>query len=310
MLVTAFAASAGGIATPVGTPPNLIGLARIESSLGLRISFFQWMSFGVPLALVLVAVTAWLLGPRDLRQWQFPAGAVRQRGTGPTAGERNVLIAFVFTVSLWLLPGIVGIVVGTAHPTYDWLTRHFPESTIALAGALLLFLLPVNWKAGEFTLTWKDAENVDWGTIILFGGGLALGDLMFTTGLATWIGESVVAASPLKTELGLVIVFTVVAIIVSETTSNTASAAMIVPAAIAVAKAAGISPLQPALAACLGSSMGFMLPVSTPPNAIVYGSGMVPLRTMLRYGVVLDIVGAVLIVCVAHWLVPLIVRAK
>jgi solute carrier family 13 (sodium-dependent dicarboxylate transporter), member 2/3/5 len=173
---------------------------------------------------------------------------------------------------------------------------------------LLLFLLPVNLKQREFTLSWNEAKGIDWGTILLFGGGLALGDLMFSTGLAQWLGEGLAHTLQARSTLGLVMLFTAVAIFLSETTSNTASATMVIPVAIAVAQAAAVDPLAPAIAACLGASMGFMLPVSTPPNAIVYGSGCVPLLKMVCHGVVLDLVGFLAIVPVATWLVPWLMK--
>jgi len=179
---------------------------------------------------------------------------------------------------------------------------------VALVGGLLLFLLPVNFRRREFTLSWNEAKGIDWGTILLFGGGLALGELMFSTGLAGWLGAGLAQKLEAHTTLGLVALFTTVAIFLSETTSNTASATMVVPVAIAVAQGSGVDPVAPALAACLGASMGFMLPVSTPPNAIVYGSGCVPLLEMVKQGVALDLVGFAVIVPVTTWLVPWLLK--
>jgi sodium-dependent dicarboxylate transporter 2/3/5 len=174
---------------------------------------------------------------------------------------------------------------------------------VAILGAGLLFVLQTNFRRSEFTLTWKEAKRIDWGTILLFGGGIALGNLMVTTGLATWLGEGLSGGLKVDTTFGLVVLFTLVAVAVSEMTSNTASATMVVPVAMAVSEAAGVNPLQPALAATLGASMGFMLPVSTPPNAIVYGTGCVPLLRMVKYGVVLDVFGSAMIIGVVMWLV-------
>ena len=215
-----------------------------------------------------------------------------------------MLAAFGVTVLLWVVPGVMALIRGSNDPLYLWLNQHFPESIAALIGALLLFLLPVNLAEPRFTISWREAKQIDWGTILLFGGGLALGDLMFSTGLAQWIGTGLAGAMNANTTLSVTILFTVVAVLVSETTSNAASATMVVPVAIAVAQAAKVNPLQPALAACLGASLGFMLPVSTPPNAIVYGSGCIPLKKMVKYGLLLDLVGAVLIVLVVTWLMP------
>jgi sodium-dependent dicarboxylate transporter 2/3/5 len=310
MLMTAFAASVGGIGTPVGTPPNLIGLGLIERSLGVRISFFEWMAFGTPLAILMVVFLIVELGRTCPAEPGLMDGGMdwlraEKERLGPVRrGEWNVMVSFALTVTLWLTPGIIGLFLGREHGVTRWFDRHLPEAVAALMGALLLFALPVRLKEWEFTLSWREATRIDWGTILLFGGGLALGDLMFSTGLASWMGKGLAGALHAHSTLGLVALFTAVAILLSETTSNVAAANMVVPVAIAVAQAAGVDPLPPALAACLGASMGFMLPVSTPPNAIVYGSGCVPLLKMVRHGALLDLVGFLVIVPVTTWFVP------
>lgn len=223
-------------------------------------------------------------------------------------GERNVLLAFGATVLLWLLPGLVALGAGVDAPAYRWLNAHLPEGVCSLLGASLLFVLPVDWSRGEFTLTWREAGRIDWGTILLFGGGLAMGDAMFGTGLAKWMGEGLAGLLHTQTTLGLIVLFTVITTVLTETTSNTATANMIVPVAIAVAQAAGVSPVALALAACLAASLAFMLPVSTPPNAVVYGSGCVPLTKMIRHGLVLDAVAVVAVIATVYWLAPLVLR--
>ena len=169
-----------------------------------------------------------------------------------------------------------------------------PEPIAALIGAALLFFLP--GERGERAIDWNEAAKIDWGIILIFGGGLSLGMLASQTGLAQAVGRGLACAIPTHTELGLLALATVTAALVSEVTSNTASATMVVPVVIGVAQAAGIDPLEPALGATLGSGLGFMLPVSTPCNAIVYSSGRVPLRTMMAYGFMLDVVGVVVII--------------
>jgi len=210
--------------------------------------------------------------------------------------ERNTLIAFGVAVTLWVLPGLIGLVAGDDSPVYTGLTDRLDEGVVAIVAASLLFVLPVNWSERRFTLTWNEAVRIDWGTILLFGAGIALGGLLKSTGLAKSIGEGLTDLLGLQTLLGLTLLATVVAILISETTSNTASVGIVVPIVIAIAGEAGVDPVIPALAAVFGASYGFMLPVSTPPNAIVYGSGMVPITKMVRSGVVFDIIGAVLIV--------------
>ena len=172
-----------------------------------------------------------------------------------------------------------------------------------LIGATLLFLLPGN-KSGEKAITWSKAAEIDWGVVLLYGGGFALGVLSFQTGLAEAIGKNLTTLLPLSGGFGLLVASVIVATIVSETTSNTASANMVVPVVIAIAKAQGIDPLIPALGATFGSSLGFMLPVSTPCNAIVYGSGYIPLMKMVRYGILLDIFGVIVIIAMLSLFAP------
>lgn len=308
MLLTAFGASVGGLATPIGTPPNLIGIGMIENTLGTRISFFEWMRFGLPVSIGLCAFLVLNfyrrcpLSPVSLQggsQWLH----TEEARLGPwTPAQRNVLIVFLLAVLLWILPGILILLVGKDNPWVLALNERLPESVVAMLAAGALFAWPTRWRDGEFTLGWRDAVKIDWGTIFLFAGGMALGEQMFKTGVAHWIGDGLVQVFPVKTTLGFTVLFTAVAILVSEATSNTASATMIVPVAIAVCQSAGVDPLQPAIASCLGASMGFLLPVSTGPNAIVYGSGCVPLPQMVRHGAFLDVAGFLLIVAVVTFM--------
>jgi sodium-dependent dicarboxylate transporter 2/3/5 len=170
----------------------------------------------------------------------------------------------------------------------------------------MLFLLPISWRARQFTMNWDQASKIDWGIVLLYGGGLALGELSFSTGLADAMGKGITAWLPTQSTVSLTILFTATAILLSETTSNTAAANMIVPVAIAVSQAAGVRAIEPALGATLGASMGFMMPVSTPTNAIVYSSGYIAIGQMMRYGVILDILGFFVIIAVVLGLAPLV----
>ena len=302
MLIAAFGASVGGIGTPIGTPPNLIGIGLLNRITGTEISFFKWMTIGVPIVVVLFAfLVAWFYF-RSLRGLTLATGRTEHiheelRRLGPVSvAQRNVLVAFGLTVVLWLTPGLLNIV-GYGESGF---ARQFgaavPESVAAMSGAILLFVLPVNWRARRFTLRWEEAVRIDWGIVLLFGGGLAMGELAFSTGLAAAMGHGIAGWLPAQTTFALTVLFTAVAIVMSEAASNTASANMIVPIAIAVAQAAGVSPVEPALGATLGASMGFMMPISTPPNAIVYSSGYVPITSMMKHGIALDLAGFVVIV--------------
>ena len=309
MLMTSFAASVGGLATPVGTPPNVIGIGFIRSLVGVEIPFFSWMLVGVPIFLVLFTFLYLYLdraAPAGVRE--LPAGAElirRERARlGPwSRGQRSVAIAFAVTVLLWILPGIVAIVVGEGSAAYAGLNRRVPEGVAALLGAMLLFILPGDKGPA---ITWQDAVQIDWGVVLLYGGGFALGVLSFQTGLAEAMGRGLTGMLPIHGSLGLLTASVIVAVILSETTSNTAAANMVVPVVISVARAAGLDPFEPALGATMAASLGFMLPVSTPCNAIVYGSGLIPLSQMMRHGLALDLVGIVVIVTMVHLLAPII----
>ncbi|HZO09866.1 MAG TPA: DASS family sodium-coupled anion symporter [Myxococcota bacterium] len=300
MLILAWASSIGGIATPVGTAPNLITLGQLEGLAGVRIPFLHWMAVAVPIALAMLAIMLvclrWGLPP------DVPEAAV-ERALGDAGddraplgrAERNVLFAFGLTVAGWVLPGAVELACGADSLAFRAVERVLPESAVAVLGAALLFVLPVDWRARRMTLSWGDAARIDWGTLLLFGGGLALGAAMFRTGLSQAMGEAVVAWTGARSLEALTFLFAAVAVALSETTSNTATATMLAPLAIAAAQAAGVSPIPPALGVALGSSMGFMLPVATPPNAIVYGSGQIPITAMLRHGAVLDLASLVVV---------------
>ena len=302
MLMVAYSASVGGLLTPVGSPPNLIGRAYLEEELDVTVPFFQWMILAFPLVLLMFLVLCVLLvrlNKPELKRVEGVEGYIaeeRQKLGSMGSGGRNTLIAFGVAVTLWVLPGAVGLVTGGESDTYDWLLEHLDEGAVAIFAASLLFLLPMDWGKREFTLNWNDAVKIDWGTIILFGSGIALGGLLSSTGLAETMGTSLSDLLGTDTLVGITILATVIAVLISETTSNTASVVVVAPIAAQLALAADVNPAIPVLAAVFGASFGFMLPVSTPPNAIVYGTGMVPITKMLRSGIVFDIIGIVIIV--------------
>ncbi len=299
MLATAYAASIGGVATPIGTPPNLIVLGLLDTLAHVKVPFFTWMLLATPpMVLMLVMLLVYLrraLPPEIDRIAGSRDHILAERASlgAWTPAQRNVMLAFGATVTLWVLPGLTALVAGQGSSVYRTLSTALPEAVVAVLGAALLFVLPVSWKERRFTLTWNDAVRVDWGTLMLFGGGLSLGGAMFRTGVAEAVGKGVVSLTGAHSLLALTYLFAVVAVVITETTSNTASAAMVGPLAIAAAQAAGVSPVAPAAAVALGASMAFMLPVSTPPNAIVYGSGCVSIKAMLRHGSLLDLASLV-----------------
>jgi solute carrier family 13 (sodium-dependent dicarboxylate transporter), member 2/3/5 len=313
MLMAAFAASVAGMATPVGTPPNLIGMGMLDRIAGVHLSFFQWMAIGTPAVVLLFAFLCGLFYFASVRGVQVGTGStelVKQelaRLGPPTRAERNVLVAFAVTVLLWIAPGIFAIAGAGDGAFARGYAVSVPEGVAAMIGAILLFVLPIDWRARRFTLTWDEAVKIDWGIVFLYGGGLAMGELAFSTGLAEAMGKGITSWLPSHGTVALTLLFTGAAIVLSETTSNTASANMIVPIAIAVSQAAGVRPVEPALGATLGASMGFMMPISTAPNAIVYSSGYVPITAMMKYGAVLDVVAFVIIVSLVLMLAPVVI---
>ncbi len=312
LLTIAYAALIGGVGTPVGTPPNLIGIGMIDKILHVKIYFFQWMLLAIPITLVMWLIMLLLMfktHPPVVKE--FPGLmkflSARKIEQGPwTRGQKNALFAFFVAVVLWIFPGVVASIWGTENPVFKFCESHLPEGVASLIAALLLFVLPVNWRERRFTLSWSQAVKIDWGTILLFGGGLSLGGLMFSTGLADILGKGLIALGGATSLWAITAIAIVLAILITEMTSNTATANMLVPVMIAVAQSAGVSGIPPAIGVCLGASMAFMLPVSTPSNAIVYGSGLVPITSMIRAGFVLDILSFIVVFLGLRILCPLL----
>ena len=312
MLITSFGASIGGMGTPVGTPPNLIGIGMLQRIAGVQISFFDWMAIGVPLVVILftfLVVMFTVTCARGVVVGQESIAMVSRElaKLGPVSrAQRNVFLAFGATVVLWVAPGFFAIAGTDQTPFARAYAASVPEGVAAMIGALLLFVLPIDWPNRRFTLSWEEAVRIDWGIVLLYGGGLAMGQLAFSTGLAAAMGEGLTSWLPSNSTFALTALFTGAAIVLSEATSNTASANMIVPITIAVATAAGVRPLEPALGATLGASMGFMMPISTAPNAIVYSSGHIPITSMMKFGLALDLFAYVVIVAAVMLLGPIL----
>jgi sodium-dependent dicarboxylate transporter 2/3/5 len=316
MLMTAYACSIGGVLTPIGTPPNIIMLGFLNEMSDIHISFFQWMVWGFVAMIAYFIIAYFVLSrmfPSDVEHIEgaqdFIGGKVKELGKW-TRAQKNTLIAFLAAVVLWVTPGVLSITLGTESETLNHYNKLFPEAIAAMVGALLLFFLPVDLKKGKMTLSWKQAmAGVEWGTLLLFGGGLAMGGMMYSTGLSGWIGDQIIAIMGGEpSQLILVAVFCVMSLLLSELTSHTAATNMIGPLAIGAAVSAGFSPVPVAVGVALSASLGFMLPVSTPPNAIVYASGYVPITKMIKTGVYIDFIGIALVtIPIVLYLVTLII---
>ena len=304
-------ASSVAVGVPVGSPPNLIAIGLVRELTGRRITFFDWVAVTMPATLAMLGacwlVLRWLYREPATEHNELRAFVSAGRSAlGPwTPAQRSVAAIFLAAVALWMTPGLVDILYpGT--PAARALGARLPESAVALCAAVAVFLLPTGLLGGEQASQWKRLTVIDWGTILLFGAGLSLGRLMFDTGLAAALGAGIIGLAGVEGLWSITALAIVAGVLMSEACSNTASASMLVPVVIAIAQGMGVSPVPPALGAALGASFGFMLPVSTPPNAIVYGSGLVPLRDMMRAGAVLDVVGIALIWLSLRLLCPLV----
>lgn len=314
-LTLAYAASLGGSATPIGTGPNVMAVGMIEDA-GTRIDFLQWMSFGVPTALAmttLVVLGAQRLFPSPVKEVEGLMVEVRRQldELGPiTPAELRTLAVFGLAVLGWLTPSLVKIAFGATDPWTAWANDHLSEGVVAMVCACLLFFLPAGGesKSGERVIEWEDAQNVDWGTVFLLGGGLALGRMTFDTGLAEAVGRTILeAAGPLaQSQLGLTAAAVLLVIFLTEVTSNTATTSMMLPVIIGVAKVKGFDATATAVAVTLAASYAFMLPVSTPPNAMAYGTRMVRLDAMVRFGVRLDLLGFVVLMAAVLGVLPIV----
>jgi len=314
MLSIAYAANIGGIGTLIGTPPNIVFAAQIRSLFpgAEEISFVKWMMVGVPLVVVFIPVT-WLLLTRitfkgarvDLGSSGEEVVGRERDGLGPiSTGERNTLIVFIAAVVAWITRGDIQIGEWTLRGWASLLSlgSYVHDSTIAIAAALALFVIPVDWKRGIFVLSWKSAREIPWGILILFGGGIALGKGFAQSGLAAEIAGAMgrLSSAPL---LVLVVVTALLVTFLTEVTSNTAIATIFLPILAATAVGLGFHPFLIMVPATISASCAFMLPVATPPNAIVFSSGVIPMTGMAKAGVVMNLIGVVLVTLVLYLLV-------
>jgi sodium-dependent dicarboxylate transporter 2/3/5 len=313
LLAIAYAASLGGFATLIGTPPNIFFAGYMRDK-ELPIDFGRWMLFATPISWVYLGITWWLL-----TQWLFPVRLQQIPGGRElivqeyrklgrvSRGEWTVLAVFVLTASMWI---------GRSYlAEWQWLATHFPpirsidDSTVAMIGAIALFLIPVDYARHEFALDWKTAVKLPWGVLMLFGGGLSLAGALNDTGLAEWIGKQVSVLAGLPPLVQIVLIVALI-VFTGELTSNLAAVVALLPILFEVAKSLSVDPLLLCVPAVVAASCGFMLPVATPPNAIVFGAGHLRLGQMVRAGFVLDLVAVVLIPIATYLLGPMLLGIK
>lgn len=284
MLAIAYGCSIGGIGTLIGTPTNAVLAGFMLETYGIELTFARWMLIGLPIVLIGLPIVYLVLTRLafKMRLKDLPGGKALIRSEldklGPISkAEKLVLSVFVSVALCWIFRPFVALLVpGISDPI------------IAMIGALALFILPVDLKANRFVLNWEEAERLPWGVLLIFGGGLSLASAIAETGLAEWIGHALGGLGALPVVL-LVLTVTLVVVMLTELTSNVATAAAFLPIMAAVAVGIGENPYLLAVPAVLAASCAFMLPVATPPNAIVYSSGAITIPQMARAGVVLNI---------------------
>lgn len=304
MLGIAYAASIGGVATLIGTPPNAILAGVIEKQYGFSIGFAQWMMFAAPLSIVMLAL-AWLYLTRVAFRSELaelPGGKQVIHEQLNTLGkmsrqERRVLAVFLLVVSAWLFRGLLDIEA----------LKNVKDSTVAIFGALLLFVIPADLKKGEFLLDWKSAVRIPWDIIILFGGGFALAEGFSASGLTAWLGEQLSLLQGAELAV-LILVVVLLVIFLTEVTSNTATASLLLPVMAGFALAADVPPLSLMASVALAASFAFMLPVATPPNAIVFASRMVTIPQMAKAGIWMNLLGTLMITLFVTLLLPALLK--
>ncbi|HHZ10786.1 MAG TPA: DASS family sodium-coupled anion symporter [Rhizobiales bacterium] len=293
MLAVAYGASIGGLGTLIGTPPNALLAAYMEREHGVTIGFAQWMLIGLPMVFAMIAVT-WPLLVRlhPISTAAVDAGpAIRAEldALGPPGpAERRVAAVFVATALAWV-----------TRPLYGTYVPGLDDSVIAVIGALCLFVVPSGQGDGERLIAWEDTRALPWGILVLFGGGLSLAGAISSSGLAAWLGSAMSQLGSLPV-LAVLFAATLGMIFLTELTSNTASAATFLPVGGAVALGIGIEPAMLAVPLALAASCAFMLPVATPPNAIVFAGGLVTIGQMARVGLWINLLGAVVIVALSY----------
>ena len=300
MIAIAYSASIGGMATLIGTPPNMVLAGVVEESYGIKLNMFDWMKFGVPLSSFLLFV-CWLYLTKiafKFKNEEFSAGREEIQRQIKKLGrfsneEIKVLIVFTLTALGWIFRGSIE----TIFPMID-------DTIIAIFFAVTLFIIPTkNQKTNTTLLVWNDTVKLPWGILILFGGGMAIASAFGKSGLALWIAD-------LLTNLNDVSLFLIILIIVTsinlltEVTSNMATTAMLLPVLVTIALAIDVHPYFLLVAATLAASCAFMLPISTPPNAVVFGSGFLKIEDMFKKGVWMNLISIITITLVVYYTLP------
>ena len=304
MLAIAYSASIGGIGTLIGTPPNLVFAGIVEELYGIEISFLKWALLGMPIS-ILMLIFSWKYITSfafSFKQTEFPGGKTEIKRLLDELGkisiqEKRVLIVFVLTALCWI----------TRSFFLQEFLPNIDDTIIAMTAGISLFLIPSgkNKEKQKRLLSWEEAVKIPWGIILLFGGGMALAKAFNDTGLANWIGEQLVNLENLPLFL-LILILVASVNFLTEVTSNLATTAMLLPILAPMALALNLHPYLLMVSATLAASCAFMLPVATPPNAVVFGSGYLKIADMMKTGFWLNLLSIVVISLVIYFVLPML----
>ncbi|GAA0589922.1 SLC13 family permease [Virgibacillus siamensis] len=303
MLSIAYSASLGGIATLIGTPPNTVLAGAISNIYGIELSFAKWMMFGVPIAWVFIFI-AWfylvkIAHPMKLKQ--LPGGreviqSEKEKLGRPSFEEKTVFVIFVAAALAWITRSFILV---------EYVNPNINDAIIAMTASIILFAIPAKNKQGDHLLDWDTAVKLPWGILLLFGGGLAIAAGFKDSGLSEWMGQQLSVLEGINIFIILLAVSALV-IFLTEITSNTATASMMYPIMASLAAALGVHPFAVMIAAGVAASCAFMLPVATPPNAVVFGSGYLRIPDMAKAGFALNIIGIILVSVAVYFLLPIV----
>ncbi len=303
MLGVAYAANIGGTATIIGTPPNVAWVGFMSDMLGYEITFAKYLLVGVPVCIIMLTITYFLitrvLYPSRIGNLTESADVIdnQLKSLGKISlAEKRVALIFVLTASTWILRGTINNILDS---------NLLNDSVIAIAGGILMFITPVNLKKAEFLLEWNYTSKLPWGILLLFGGGLTLAKAMEKASIVQVIGESIAGDGNINTIL-LIAGLTAFMLFMTELMSNVALTVIFVPVVIGISQSLGINPMYLTLPVTLSASYAFMMPISTPPNAIVFSSGMIRIKDMMRAGIFLNIIAIILLVLLSQTLLPLV----
>jgi len=302
MLAIAYSASIGGVATLIGTPPNIILAGILQKTYNIELSFLQWMSFGLPLSLLLLFI-CWQYLTRfafTFKQKEFPGGKAEIQRLIKTLGkisfeEKLVLVVFIVTALSWMLRKYV---LQKFIPNID-------DTIIVMIAAIVLFMLPTKSKKEKRIINWENAVKLPWGVLLLFGGGLALAEGFSSSGLAEWIGSQLTSVKGVSLLVLLILLIAAVNFL-TEITSNLATTSMLLPIIVPIAVVLDVHPFTLMVGVTVAASCAFMLPVATPPNAVVFGSGYLRIPDMLRTGIWMNIISIILLTLFTYFLLPML----